>query len=327
MKISRKFFAALATGFVIVVGFYAAVFFLNLGVPTASSQWCFEIYAKKRLAAGKITSPKLLLVGGSGALFGLSAKEIQDQTGFPTVNFATHAGLKTDYILRQARQAASPGDTVLLCLEYELYTYGKMDRIDADDVLDDYIISRDPAYFYNLSLPEKWNVFMETSTQRLKRGLENRLQPGRHFENMGVYDVKFINEWGDQTNHPKPSQQTPERTSALQEKSALAGELPESPAGFEIIASFCEWARTNHVRVLATFPNICQQPEYYLPPAQRTARTIGKFFADNNVPVLGDYTESILPPDQFFDTMYHLTDEASIARTQRLLKHLSPYLK
>jgi hypothetical protein len=75
MKIRWKFFMALAAGFVLVMGFYAAEFFLNLGVPTATSQWCSEIYEKKRLAAGKITSPKLFLVGGSGTLFGLSARE------------------------------------------------------------------------------------------------------------------------------------------------------------------------------------------------------------------------------------------------------------
>jgi hypothetical protein len=188
----------------------------------------------------------------------------------------------------------------------------------------DYIVSRDPAYFYNLPLPEKWNVFMATSTDRLKRGLKSRRQSGRHNEESGAYDSRFINAWGDQTNHPKALQQT---AKAIRQTSILGGDLPEHPAGFEIIASFCEWARTNHIRVLATFPNVCQRPEYYLPPAQRTAKTIGNFFVGLDVPILGDYTKSILPPDQFFDTLYHLTDEASIARTQRLLKYLAPCLE
>ena len=294
MKTSWKFFVALAAGFLIVLGFNAAEFYLNLGVPTESSQWCFEIYGKKRLAAGKITSPKLLLVGGSGTLFGLSAREIENQTGFPAINFGTHAGLETDYILTQIRQIARPGDTVLLSLEYELYLYGKS---DVSDTLVDYIVSRDPAYFYNLPLPEKWNVFMATTNDRLKRGLKNRPQSERHNEKSGAYDSRFINPWGDQTNHPKVLQQT---AKAIRQASILGGDLPEHPAGFEIIASFCEWARTNHIRVLATFPNVCQRPEYYLPPAQRTAKTIGNFFAGLGVPMLGDYTESVLPPDQFF---------------------------
>jgi hypothetical protein len=226
--------------------------------------------------------------------------------------------LETDYILSQARQIARPGDTVLLCLEYELYVQGKS---DLSDTLVDYVISRDPAYFYSLSLPEKWNFFMETSTQRLQHGLRNRRHPEGY---MGGYESKFVNEWGDQTNHPKALQETEK---AIRQKSILGEDLPEHPAGFTLIASFCEWARTNHIRVLATFPNVCRRPEYYLPPAQRTAKTIGNFFAGLDVPVLGDYSESVLPPDQFFDSLYHLTDEASIARTQRLLIHLAPYLE
>jgi len=318
MKPPRKFFAAFMAGFLIVLGFYAVVFYLNLGVPTDSSRWSYEIYEKKRLAAEKITSPKLLLVGGSGTLFGLSAREIQHETGFPTINFGTHAGLETDCILRHARQVARPGDTVLLCLEYELYAYGKS---DVSDTLLDFIVSRDTAYFYSLSLPEKCNIFLETSNQRLLQGLENRRHPEG---NMGGYQSKFVNEWGDQTNHPKALQQTDK---AIRQESVLGGGLPERPAGFDLIASFCDWARTNHIRVLAAFPNICRRPEYYQPAAQRTAKSIVNFFAGLDVPMLGDYTESVLPPDQFFDSLYHLTDEASITRTQRLLKHLAPYLE
>ena len=322
MKTSWKFFAEFMAGFLIVLGFYAAVFYLNLGVPTASSQWCYEIYEKKRLAAEKITSPKLLLVGGSGALFGLNARKIQVETGFPTINFGTHAGLRINYILSQARQVARPGDTVLLCLEYELYTYG---RNSMDDSLVDYIVSRDPTYFYDLPLAIKWSVFMAISDERLWYGLKNRRQPDRYL-GTGAYDSKYINDWGDLTYHPKNSQQT-NAVLAFRWKETLSEDLSDHPAGFDSIASFCEWARTNHIRVLATFPNIYQRPEFYLPPAQRTAKTIGNFFEGLDIPMLGDYTEAVLPLDQFYDTIYHLTDEASLTRTQQLLKHLAPYLE
>lgn len=312
------------------MGFYATRFFLILGVPTESSRWCSEIYEKKRLAAEKITAPKLLLVGGSGTLFGLSATEIQKQTGFPTINYGTSAALDTDYILSRVRQVAKPGDTVLLCLEYELYVHGKLDRATATDIFIDYILSRDPAYFYSLSPLEKWNVFMTISSQRVKQGLNNRRRPERRADTNiygSVYDSKFINEWGDQMNHSLASRPASVKISDIQRKLVFGDGLPEHPAGFEVITSFCEWARANHIRVLATFPNICQRPEYNQPPSQQTAKTITDFFTSLDVPVLGDYTESILPPDQFYDTLYHLTDEASIVRTQRLLKHLAPYLK
>ena len=63
-----KFF----TGFIVGLGLALAVFFAQfyrqLGAPTESSRWCYEINAKKLARAKAITGPKLLLVGGSSTL-------------------------------------------------------------------------------------------------------------------------------------------------------------------------------------------------------------------------------------------------------------------
>ncbi|MDB6110761.1 MAG: hypothetical protein JWR69_2511 [Pedosphaera sp.] len=326
MKISSWFISSLLAGFALVLGLAIAAFYLNLGVPTESSRWCYEISEKKRHLATNTPSPKLLLVGGSSTLFGISAREIQSQTGCPTINLGTHAALGPTYILNQVKEVARPGDTVLLTLEYELYTYGKLDPGWADKLVVDYIIARDPVFFHGLSRAEQWNLFMLTPAQRLKRGLKNLRKPERRGENMGVYEASFLNEWGDQTHHLQAAR-PPKAAQIAQMRSLLGQGLPEVPKGFDAIASFCKWAQTNHIRVLATYPNICEQPEYHLPRAKQAAQTIRDFFTAHNVPVLGDYTEPMLPPDQFFDTMYHLTEEASLTRTRRLLVHLGPCLK
>jgi hypothetical protein len=44
------------------------------------------------------------------------------------------------------------------------------------------------------------------------------------------------------------------------------------------------------------------------------------------VQVIGDYTDALLPADDFFDTHYHLTEEASLVRSRRLAEQLKPYL-
>ena len=103
-------------------GLAVGAFCLNLGVPSGGSRWAYELNQQKRRAAEQAAPPRLLLVGGSATLFGLSAKEIQAQTGYHTINLATHAALGTAYILHLAEQVAKPGDTVLLVFEYELYT-------------------------------------------------------------------------------------------------------------------------------------------------------------------------------------------------------------
>jgi hypothetical protein len=139
-----------------------ATFCLNLGLGSNSSQWAFDINQKKRLLAAQPGSPKLLVVGGSALSLALAPGRFKTKPVFRTINLGTHAGLETSYILHLAQEAARPGDTVLLIPEYELYTYGKIERASANSLLLDYIVARDPAFFHSLSPLKKWNVFMFT---------------------------------------------------------------------------------------------------------------------------------------------------------------------
>jgi len=325
MNAPWRFFAALVAGFLLVFGATVTAFYLNLGVPTNLSSWTFELNQKKRALATQASSPKLLLVGGSATLFGISAKEIQSDTGYRAINLGTHAALGPTYILREAQRAAKSGDAVLLVFEYELYDFGKVERVGADSLQVDYIVSRDPDFFHSLSPMEKWNVLMLTSNQRLLQGLENRVRPEAP-RDMGVYDVRYVNDWGDQTHHAE-AERPAQRNSIVQRKNPLRYGLPKHPKAFPSIESFCKWAPTQQIRVLATYPNLRDQPEYHLPTARQTAKTIHDFFAALNVPVIGDYTDALLPADQFFDNNYHLTEEAAVARTRRLIPQLMPFLK
>ncbi len=325
MKKGWNFFAGLLAGFLLALGLTAGAFYVNLGSHTILSRWAFDITRKKRLLVEQTSPPRLLLVGGSATLFGLSAREIERQTGWRTINLATHAALGPTYLLREARRSAKPGDTVLLTLEYELYTFGKISPRRTDAILLDYIVARDPAFFRELTLREQWNVFMLTSNDRLLQGIKNRFRPEPPQWNMEIYNLQCLNEWGDQTGHTEAARakSTDTRGNGL---SVLASGLPPRPDGFPIIAAFCAWARTNNIRVLATYPNLLEQPQYHTPAARESIRKITSFFAHLDVPVVGEYTEPILPAEKFFDTVYHLTEDAALARTRLLAGELKPYL-
>jgi hypothetical protein len=327
MKSSRNFFVMLPLGFALMVAIHFGWVWLVQGVPTESSRWCYELNAKKLQAAQAMTNrPKLLLVGGSATLFGVSARDIQRQTGMPTVNMSTHAALGTDYILYLARQAARPGDTVLLILEYELYNCGKVDPRWADAMFIDYVLARDPAYIQSLSWWERISVYMLTNTKRLKRGLKNWWQPEKRQAGVYVYKSELIDEYGDQTGHGQA--QRPAVTPSLDLlSSSLAFGLETNFPARPIIEEFCEWARAHNVRVLASYPNIHYRPEYDRPSAEKAPEQIRELFASLHVPVLGTAREAIMPANQFFDTYYHPTQEAAHERTRRLLVHLAPYLK
>jgi hypothetical protein len=321
MTASPKFFAGLAVGLLTALVLDLAAFGLVLGIPTVNSGWSFEINRRKQELARAVPPPRLLLVGGSSVLFGINARTIERQTGVRTLNLGTHAALGAPYILAQARNVAKSGDTVLLVFEYELYVSNAR-----DDVWLDYLVARDPDGFHSLSLMEQWQVFMLTSEKRLKIGLKNRFNPGRHPDHTaggGVYNDDCIDSWGDQTGNRRAAVTADPKPLPTQ----LARGLPEHPASFPAIESFCHWAQENHIRVLAAYPNVLDNPALHTPLAEKTAARLADFYTRIGVPVVGEYTDSLLPADQFFDTVYHLREEAALARTERFVEKLRPYLE
>ena len=75
-----------------LLGINAAAFFAVLGVPTINSRWTHQIWEKKQRLAAEAAGPRFLIVGGSSALFGIKAQELEKVTGMRTINLGTHAG-------------------------------------------------------------------------------------------------------------------------------------------------------------------------------------------------------------------------------------------
>ena len=327
MTVPLRFFTGLASGLALAFGIYFGLVYWQLGAPTTMSYWTHTLNTRKQARAASIHEPKLLIVGGSGALFGINARRLQSELGVPTVNLGTHAVLQTAYILGLAKKAARPGDTVLLALEYELYENGDaiMSRW-ADPLFVDFIMARDPAYFRSLPAGKQFDLAMRMSLDRLKRGLKDKRRPPQWqgFAEYSPYDPKSVDEFGDMTGNTRTNipSYAPKTFTA---SGTLARGLTGTRSGFTEIREFVRWARMNQIRVLAVFPNLCADPAYELPKAQQAAADITAFFESQGVPVLGGYRDGLLPRSEFYDTCYHLTQEAAHARTDRLVPPLRPY--
>lgn len=323
MRVPLRFLLGLLCGLLLGIGVFVAFLYTQLGVPTYSSGWAYDISQKKEKLAAAISGPRLLLVGGSGVTFGLSAEQIEKETGRPTVNMGTHAGLGIDYILDHAEKIARPGDTVLLAIEYQLYT-----KPFGSEIHDDYILARDPAYFRQMPWLDKIDMATRIAFKRIQKGLSIRRKPESVPRPHPPYTggAGYIDSFGDETGNaavdrPAPNADMEELTDCL-----VTGLTSDHAAGFDKIREFVRWAREHHVTVLATFPNLMHQPPYDGPNARQAIKVITDFYASLGVPVAGTAQAAILPADQFFDTPYHLTHEAAIERTERLVPALKPYL-
>lgn len=323
MRVPLRYFLGLPLGLLLGLGFFWGLIYSDLGIPNRQSDWCKYLFAKKEAQAAKIQGPKLLLVGGSNVLFGLSARTIQEQTGHPTINLGTHAALGSAYILYVTEKIARPGDTVLLALEYELYD------IYPSNFAYSHIIDADPDYVCQLSLKDKIEMAVRVPYKRLDVTKRKAFSPEPYDpQHFGVYTVgpETIDDFGDEIYNFFPKNSSKRPTMVDPYSLPLRDGFSSFHQPFANALAFCQWARAHHVTVLATFPNLMAEPEYAQPKAQEVIRQIKDFYASQGVPVLGEAEEVFLPADQFYDTKYHLTHEAAIARTARLVPYLKPYL-
>jgi hypothetical protein len=329
MNIPRRFFIALPFGFALGISIFTGLLYTQLGIPTEKSHFLFDIIQKQDQLAAKISGNRLLVVAGSSALFGINAQRIEQKSGFPTINMGSHAGLFLDYILYRAKKEARPGDTILLACEYELYL-----KKWADPTFDDYVLARDPEYFYRLPLLAKTDMATRISWERLQEGWKNRrtsTQAAIPKPPYGPYTPFFpginsIDDNGDQMFNFEATRPPPQLEMHIPSKALEGGLASEETEGFKLLTAFIKWAQARHITVLATFPNIIYQPAYENQNGQRAVEIITRFYASLGVPVIGKARESMLPFNEFLDTKYHLTHEAALRRTDRLIPVLQPYL-
>jgi hypothetical protein len=319
MHVPWRFILALPCGVLLALGFFIVLLYTQLGIPTESSRWTYEIVQKKQAIAAATPGPRLLIVGGSSGLFGLNAQDIQEQTGIRTVNCSSHAGLGLNYILDLARKTAHPGDTILLSLEYEFYMPGFNYSI-----FDDYILARDPDYFRQMSLLDKIDMATRISFTRIQKGWRIKRTPEKVRPHAPYADA--LNNFGDEIANAAADRHPSDPQMGRMADALIQGLPSNHTPGFIVLRNFLAWAHAHDITVLATFPNIMYHPEYDQPTAQKTLQTITDFYTSQNVPVIGAPHEVMLPADQFFNTYYHLTREAALVRTQHLVPKLLPYL-
>jgi len=303
---------------------FLAAFLLNLGVPTKLTTWAGEVNAKKEALAQNSTPPRILLVGGSATLFGLSAREMETVTGVKSLNLASHAGLGTRILLNFAGNLARPGDVLVLALEYELYQSGYLNRESLNENNIDYVMARDPSFLLQMRPTELCWFFLLTPDKRLRRGLQNRFlsREGRGVKE--VYNVASVNDWGDQVLWAGDKAKPPDQ---IANNSVLALGFSTMPAAFPLLQDFISGCAGRKIRLLAAYPNLMDRPKYRTETAKKTANKIREFYRAHGVEMAGPFEDSLLPAGDFFDTEYHLTTAASSRHTRLLATQMLPWLK
>lgn len=321
MGCPKKFLCAIPFGFSAGLLIFMSVVRFQLGVPTTSSTWNKQIIDHKEKAACVIDRPKLVLLGGSSTLFGIKASVLESELGVPVINGGLHAGLGMACILRVGKKMLRTGDTVMLFPEYELYGFGEKNRREwAAITYIDFILSRDVDYYRDLPLNDQIEIALMTPLERIGRGIRGKCFPEiiTPTPEYNPYDATWLNDHGDMTGHcaarrPTVAVDRDQRVCEILKK----GISPDA-AGFELITEFRRWAKANRVRVMAGFPTMIHRKEYDSGMADSVEAQLREYYLKEGIDVVGGMREVLMPQVDFFDTIYHPTEEASISRSRNL---------
>ena len=326
MECPKKFLCAIPFGLVAGLLIFMSAVRIQLGVPTASSAWVHEIIERKQRAAQSITAPKLVLLGGSGTLFGIKASVLEAELGTPVINCGLHAGLGMDFILREGKKMLKPGDTVILFPEYELLSFGEKNRREwAAITYLDYMLSRNSNHYLTLPIADQIEIALMTPLDRIGKGLKNqwvkeKLSAASEYN---TYDVVWLDDHGDMTGHDASRRPAlaEDRDQRICEPLIKGISLEEE--GFILISEFNQWAKANRVKVLAGFPSMVNRKEYDSNRIETVEGTLKSFYFDHRIDVLGCLRDSLLSQIEFYDTIYHPTEESS----QRISMILANYFR
>ncbi len=301
---------------------WTVALFLQAGRPTPSSQWIADAYAIKTAAADRAPAPRLVIVAGSNALFGIDSKMVEEATGMSVVNMGVNAGLLLPYVLLKSQQTLRRGDVVIMPLEYHFYTYDGVPNVQ----MIDQIWSRDPSFFWDLTFSEQLRMVWMTSASRLMEGLAAR---GGERAMCGPYGFANIDERGDQTHtSAEEAQQWAYDWDALEpELPRRYGADARHREGWQWLERYARWAKRNGIRLIVMPPTMMEDPFYR---ADATERRFYEGLAQRvealGIPFVGNPYDYMYGREYYFNTDYHLTDRGRNHHTRRIIRDLLPVL-
>lgn len=250
-----------------------------------------------------LESPKVVIVGGSSAFFGMNSNVIENSLSKPVVNMAQFAGFGLDFILKQTEDNINQGDIVFLCNEYYLGS-----GIN-DDAVEQILKYYPPAIKH---FPEiKTTLFTE-----IKNNFHNNIESIFNFvlvpigRTSPIYKhSRVANKYGDNIgylNYSTPS------------KSKIKERYYSYYNGIEVIEKYIEKVNQKGGNVFIIYPPI-PKSDYIL-----NKEVFDKYHNDYleafKDQVLCTPEEMVFNDNQFFDTWNHLDGASRDERTNRMVE-------
>ncbi len=318
MEFFKVFFVTVALCF----AFWIAIVVGQVGKATQMSQWISDAYQKKLQIAEKIKERKIVVVAGSNALFGIDSSMLSNAFHTPVVNAAVNAGIELPCTLFMAKRFIGEGDTVLMPLEYPMYSYNG----EAGVQMIDFIFSRAFDCFWELTWKEQFYIVWHASLKRVWEGY------GKYMEKPvtnGVYGAHHIDKYGDQTHtdlQNRSDEMYKEVLQHIEEPEVYGSKFNKDALGWMYLEKFVSWCKQRNVKVIFMPSTIMRSDSYKNNTKEKWFyRHIAEEVRNRGWIYIGDPYDYMYDKSMYFNTNFHLTDEGRKVRSRQMIKDLSGF--
>lgn len=262
-------------------------------------------FKQKEARLQALGSPKLVVVGGSNAAFGINSGRLENAVCIPAVNMALHASLGLDLMTEQIAGAIGQGDVILLSMEPGMFTSGTGELAIAT-ALDGH-----PPIWHHAPttvLPHATSLALVARLQSAWRHVSRwNTPPHRNI----FYLLESFDERGDIV---LPAEIVATDVNELEVRREEKGVEPRIPGQLERLR---EIAEARGARLFFVWPSVSRSSS---DPAFN--RSMAECLHHTGIATLGDADRSVFLDTAFLDTPFHLRPWGKEERTGRLIKDL-----
>jgi hypothetical protein len=308
------FYTAIFIAFLkIAVGYYFVEKGRDIGKAEAWLRYVY--YVKEHLAREQLNIPasKIIIVAGSGSLFGVDNTILSQITQRPVINMATHAGLSFDYHMGKVIPFVKTGDIVVMPLEFTYYS----EDLTKSKWMQFNMLSWDKGYARKMPLSKQllwiwWSpeIFVRNQIRNLIKPKKYRLMT--EDETISKWEIEVssattkASEYSFKLLRADGTFQPPEMSTYKGMPNYIAS---ISPTSIDEISFYAKMIGAKGAQVVLTCPafiDVEKSPEDKI-KMQIRLLDLKTRLAANGLNLHGEFVDVCLPRTSFSDNEYHLT--------------------
>lgn len=264
----------------------------------------------------RINEPKIILVGNSNLAFGIHSDQIESAIGVPVVNLGLHGDLGNAYHEKIAKLNINDGDIVVVC-----HT-----SFADDDVISDPELAW-VTYDYNEELrgiirKKDYISMLKAYPAYLRNSYWLWLTRTGNKDSGDVYSRSAFNEYGDVVAKSTDGQMDPEEFF----KTSSVTVPPINITCTSRLNEFNQYCIDRGAAlVVAGYP--IAYGKYSVFDEEDFLKFQTELDAKLDCDIISDYTDYFFPYSYFFDTIFHLNEEGTEARTSQLIEDLENWIR